>query len=63
MAEISAGVRQGSMLSTLSFNVFINDIFLLINNTYLCNYADDNTFYTIGKNIDKLKGNQILKAY
>ena len=30
-------------------------IYFFINNIYLCNYADNNTFYAIRKNLDKLK--------
>ena len=30
-------------------------IYFFIGNIYLCNYADNNTFYAIRKNLDKLK--------
>ena len=30
-------------------------IYSFLNNTDLCNYADDNTLYTLGKNLGKLK--------
>ena len=30
-------------------------IYFFIDNIYLCNYADNNTFYAIRKNLDKLK--------
>ena len=55
--EIETGVPQGSILGTLLFNIFLNDIFYFINNGYLCNYADDNTLYSIGKNLNMVKEN------
>ena len=39
-------------MGLLIFNVFLTDIFLLITNTNICNYADDNnTLYAINKNL------------
>ena len=42
-ADIQKSVPQGSILVTLLFNVFINDIFYFIHKSNLYNYADDNT--------------------
>ena len=36
-------VPQGSVLGPLLFNAFVNDIFLLVRCTNICNYADDTT--------------------
>ena len=41
--EIKLGVPQGSVLGPLRFDVFVNDSFLLVKCTNICNYADDTT--------------------
>ena len=53
--EEITGVPQGSILSPLLVNIFLNDIFLFISKCQLCNYADDNTLYNSGKNMQKIK--------
>ena len=52
--DIKSGVPQGSILGPLLFNIFLNDIFLFVERTKIVNYADDNTAYAIGKNIEEI---------
>ena len=58
-SEICRGIIQGSILGPLLFNLFINDIFFFVEKSETCNFADDNTVYSYGKDLAKIKEYQI----
>ncbi len=49
---LKKGIPQGSCLGPILFNIFVNDLFLFIQNCKLYNYADDNTLSVSGKSMD-----------
>ena len=46
---------HGSILGPLLFNIFISDLFLFLSNSHLSNYANDNTLYAFGNNLEEIK--------
>ena len=55
--KISCGVPQGSILGPLLFNIFFNDIFLFVEKSTICNYADDNTLFSCEQTFDMVLNN------
>ena len=61
-SEICRGIPQGSILGPLLFNIFINNIFFFVEKSEICNFADDNTTYSCGKSLPKIKEDLIGTA-
>ena len=58
-SKIRRGIPKGSILGPLLFNIYINDIFMIIEQSDICNSADDNTLYSCGERLTEIKENLV----
>ena len=67
--SLSKGVPQGSILGPLLFNIFINDMYMFMDECTLYNYADDNSLSCTAPTIDavisnlQLDGNRAIEWF
>ena len=55
--NILKGIPQGSILVPLLLNIFVNNLFFFSAKCEICNFADDNSLYSCGMNLDNIFSN------
>ena len=56
-ANVICGISEGSILGPLLCNIFITDIFLVVEKPDLCNFVDDKTLFSHGSNFPLILSN------
>ena len=54
MGRVITGCTQRSVLGAVLFNIYLNDLFFLVDYTEVCNFADDTTFFACDKDLGSL---------
>ena len=62
-SEIKGRIPQSSILGPLLFNIFMNDLFFVIEKSDSCDFADDNTLHFCGANLKTVLENLEYDAY
>ena len=52
--ELIQGLLQGSVLGSLLYNIYLNDLFYVAESTNVCNFADHATFYACDNDLNSL---------
>ena len=57
---VKNGFPRGSILGLILFNILINDKLMIIEQSAICNFADDNALYSCGEWLTEVEENLIF---